>query len=76
MFAALSIFSILLTLVSPPPWESPVPPVWPFAGGAIPGVAIGYGDWCSRTEGPHPGIDFGAGSNDNIRNPYCSFGMV
>jgi hypothetical protein len=42
MFAALSIFSILLTLVSPPPWESPVPLVWPFAGGAIRGVAVGY----------------------------------
>ena len=72
MFAILSVLSILLTLASPPSWENPVPLVWPFADGVIRSVDIGYGDWATSSEGPHPGIDFGADDDDCIRNPLST----
>jgi len=76
MFVILSIFSILLTLASPPSWEPPVSLVWPFADGAIRSVDIGYGDWATSSEGPHPGIDFGADNDDDIRNPLSTGGYI
>ncbi len=43
--------------VNPPAWEAPVGMDW-FIGDCNPvSIAIGYGDWATNTEGPHPGLD-------------------
>ena len=36
------------------------------------GVFNGYGDWCVRDEGPHPGLDFAAISGDSVIVPSDS----
>lgn len=67
--ALLFLYLVSATLESPPTWEQPLSLTWPFSDALPRSIAIGYGDWCIHTEGPHPGIDFYASQNDYLRNP-------
>lgn len=53
-------FLIFKSVLAQTPIEPTWYPYWPFSmDTGIDEVHIGYGDWCTHTEGPHPGIDFG-----------------
>lgn len=59
-----TIFALNLLLISSAFSNAPVPtwsPYSPYTGyqGNIDEVHIGYGDWCTISQGPHLGIDFG-----------------
>lgn len=69
--AVLMLFGFTLDthpLVDPPHWN----PSWPmFENGTYEKCWIGYGDWCIKAEGPHPGLDFDdpSGGADSVLAP-------
>jgi len=71
-----SLAMIITVDVSPPAWENPLSLDWPFVGGSVRSIAIGYGDWATASEGPHPGIDIRSNSNDEIRSPLTVNGYI
>lgn len=61
--------------VNPPAWEAPVGMDW-FIGDCNPvSIAIGYGDWATNTEGPHPGLDFTV-DDEYLHSPLASDGCI
>ncbi|HOP26051.1 MAG TPA: T9SS type A sorting domain-containing protein [Candidatus Sabulitectum sp.] len=65
----------LLISVNPPAWEAPVELDW-FIGDCNPvSMAIGFGDWATNTEGPHPGLDFTV-DNEYLHSPLTSDGYI
>lgn len=59
-FLIICMFLVFKSVQSQPPPAPTWCPYWPFSKDIdVDQVHIGYGDWCTITEGPHPGIDFG-----------------
>ena len=78
------LISIIL-LIAYPAFSNNDPPTWnpysPYTGyqGNIDEVHIGFGDWCTLDEGPHPGIDFGDPDQNNgtlVYSPCGTSGTV
>ncbi len=76
MIALLYACISVLTVTLPPLYENPVPLEWPFADGIARSMPIGYGDWCTGSQGPHPGIDFSVKDGDYLRSPLSTNGYI
>ena len=69
-------------MITYPAFSNSPPPTWnpysPYTGyqGNIDEVHIGFGDWCTLDEGPHPGIDFGDPDQNNGTLVYSPCGTA
>lgn len=78
LYALLTVTLILIATStafsnSPPPTWNPFSPYTGYLGD-IDEVQIGFGDWCTLDEGPHPGIDFGDPDQNNGTQVYSPCG--
>lgn len=75
-------FAVLILLTTSTAFSNSPPPTWnpysPYTGyqGNIDEVHIGFGDWCTLVEGPHPGIDFGDPDQNNGTLVYSPCGTA